>query len=83
MKPIIELLIYKYFSFFVILLLRRELFHYPSPPHFSSFVDDFNLGIIILLKRNGLTFYSRDFLFYFIFLVWFFQFFQFFFFFHL
>jgi len=63
MKPIFELLIYKYFSFFVILLLRRIISLSSSS---SSFVDDLNLEIIILLKRNGLmfySFYSRDFIF--------------------
>ncbi len=65
MKPIFELLIYKYFSFFVILLLRR-IISLSSSSSSSSFVDDLNLEIIILLKRNGLmfySFYSRDFIF--------------------
>ncbi len=57
MKPIIELLIYKCFSFFVILLLRRIIsLSSSSSSSSSSLVDDLNLDIIILLKRNGLSF---------------------------
>jgi hypothetical protein len=49
----------------VILLLRR-IISLSSSSSSSSFVDDLNLEIIILLKRNGLmfySFYSRDFIF--------------------
>jgi hypothetical protein len=42
----------------VILLLRRIISPSTSSSSSSSFVDDLNLGTIILLKRNGLMFYS-------------------------